>query len=750
MLADFIEQHRQDILSEVESRAAIDEAPDAENGRHERIAALVEELIASLRQGGRVSLPPTDDGTFDGALECQERDLLRLDVIEHVGRHGPTVTPSELAIVCDWASAAERERWRRDYSRLSELLDDVDGGAAILDSDARLQYVNRQLALTLQEATSVPVDQLVGKSVTELHLAPRSTLARTSDEILLLARRQATVEALVQGHSLEAKYRAIYASSGEVASVAVVTRDVCEAKRARIRLRLLSKLNALIGCVDYDGVARALAGVPIPELADWCVVNLVEDGRIRQTFIAQRDPARAQLRDAAMHAVCDWSSHPLWEELRLTSGFQLLTHVSPEFLARIGFDEEEHRLLVSAGARSIMVQPVQSRGQIAAILTLVYTSDSGRRYDRHTPPLAEELALHAAHVIEDARLKRDLRESEARFRASLLGSRAAVFAHDDALRYVWFHGPDPALQPLGKTDEHIFPPDEAAQLMALKRRALEGESVSTEVSLTIDGESRRYREVLEPTRDRAGKVSGVLGSATDVTEETHTQAQLREALRFRDEILGILGHDLRDPLTAVAVTATTLLRQCDLAEPCRGRLEIIKRAVDRMTEMITTLLDVTRLRAQGRMAISTVPMDLGVLAREVVEESRAAEPGRTVDVELRGDLHGQWDPGRVAEAISNLVTNALHHGDPRKPVKLWADGLGAEVTLKVQNEGPPIPAELMSVLFEPFTRGTSGPRTRGLGLGLYIVKQVALAHGGRVDVESSAEAGTIFTVVLPR
>jgi signal transduction histidine kinase len=236
-----------------------------------------------------------------------------------------------------------------------------------------------------------------------------------------------------------------------------------------------------------------------------------------------------------------------------------------------------------------------------------------------------------------------------------------------------------------------------------------------------------------------------------VTEETRTQERLAEALRFRDEVLGILGHDLRDPLSAVAVTAAALLRRVDLGGPCREKVEVIKRAADRMTEMISTLLDVTRLRSRGKMAISPVPADLGVLAREVVEESRAAKPGRTIELDLRGDLHGRWDAGRVGEAISNLVTNALHHGDPREPVRLSVDGLGAEVALQVKNEGPPIPVELMPVLFEPFTRGASEDApTRGLGLGLYIVRQVALAHGGRIEVESSAEAGTTFTMVLPR
>jgi signal transduction histidine kinase len=303
---------------------------------------------------------------------------------------------------------------------------------------------------------------------------------------------------------------------------------------------------------------------------------------------------------------------------------------------------------------------------------------------------------------------------------------------------------------LGHTDEHYFPPDEARLLTDLKRRVLDGESVCTEISLTLEGDTRRYREVLEPTRDRAGRVVGVMGSKTDITEETRTREQLREAIRFRERWIGILGHDLRSPLNAVAMAAGVLIHQGDLGDRHRRMVEIIKRATDRMSEMISTLLDFTRLRSHGEMAISPVWTDLGALAGEVVDESRAAEPDRTIGLDLRGDLRGQWDPGRLKQVVSNLVTNALHHGDPREPVHISVERLGTEVSLKVKNEGPPIPVELRPVLFEAFTRGPSDNRTRGLGLGLYIVEQIAVAHGGTIDVESSAEAGTTFTVVLPR
>src|SRR5262249_27586428 len=159
-----------------------------------------------------------------------------------------------------------------------------------------------------------------------------------------------------------------------------------------------------------------------------------------------------------------------------------------------------------------------------------------------------ELALHAAHIIENARLLSDLRATEGRFRVSLAGARTAVFEQDSSLRYRWHYNPFVPVSLLGRTDEEGFPADQAAGLTALKRRVMEsGESSIEEKALTIGGERRIYRESLEAMRDQTGKPVGVIGSATDITEEKRTQDQLHQALRFRDRMMDVLGHDLRNP-----------------------------------------------------------------------------------------------------------------------------------------------------------------------------------------------------------
>lgn len=244
--------------------------------------------------------------------------------------------------------------------------------AVIVSPDARIEYVNRAAASQLREVTGFPFDQLVGKTLEELGLPRASDVSRHPETIVALGRRQATQTECLMGRWNETKYRAIYSDRGDVAAVAFVSHDIHEPRLARARLELLSKLNSTLGSVDYDNVGEALASVPIPELADWCIVNLVENRTIRRTIVTQSDPAQAALREAAMQTVPVWNSNPLWTEMRLTSGFQLLTDVNDELLRKLTFSEEQYRVFAQAGVRSLMVQPVVLRGEVVAIFTDLY------------------------------------------------------------------------------------------------------------------------------------------------------------------------------------------------------------------------------------------------------------------------------------------------------------------------------------------------------------------------------------------
>ena len=223
-----------------------------------------------------------------------------------------------------------------------------------------------------------------------------------------------------------------------------------------------------------------------------------------------------------------------------------------------------------------------------------------------------------------------------------------------------------------------------------------------------------------------------------------------EALRLSEMFMAVLGHDLRNPLGAIMASAEVvgMASRDENVKQFSGR---IMSSAQRMTRMIEDLLDVTRARVAGGIPIRPQPMDLQPVLERVLNEIRAIHPARTIDVVASGDLHGTWDSERLAQVVSNLVTNALQHGAPDVPVSVEVDGSAAStVTLCIRNGGS-IPEDRRAALFDPFHDVSRMAESRnGLGLGLYIVREIVLAHGGNVDVHAGATNETAFWVRLPR
>ncbi|WP_374566654.1 ATP-binding protein [Ideonella sp.] len=222
-----------------------------------------------------------------------------------------------------------------------------------------------------------------------------------------------------------------------------------------------------------------------------------------------------------------------------------------------------------------------------------------------------------------------------------------------------------------------------------------------------------------------------------------------ETLRLNEIFAAVLAHDLRDPLNAMLTAAMLIDRQAesDAIRRSAGRIVASGRS---MSRMIGDMLDLARARLAGGIPVQCEPAELGRVAQRVVDEQRAAHPDREFVLQAEGPLTGAWDEDRLAQALANLVGNALVHGERGRPITLRLDGRAADtVAVSVDNAGS-IPPELLPHIFDPF-RGSARPRESraGLGLGLYIVDQIAQAHGGRVEA-CSADGHTCFTLTLPR
>jgi PAS domain S-box-containing protein len=261
-----------------------------------------------------------------------------------------------------------------------------------------------------------------------------------------------------------------------------------------------------------------------------------------------------------------------------------------------------------------------------------------------------------------------------------------------------------------------------------------------------DGVFRWFMTRVEPLHDADGRVVRWFGSNTNIDERRRNDD-------FKETFVGILGHDLRNPLSTILTTARVLEMRKDLpAEMSRKLARVVSSGV-RMQRMIEQLLDLTRARLAGGIPLALSPgeVDLAPIVGKIVDEIRAAHPKSIIQLSVQGPCFARIDADRFEQVVSNLVENAVAHGDETKPIQVRLDGRKAAVSMAVQNQGTPIEPAFMPLLFNPFARGAQ-PRGRsaGLGLGLYISERVVDAHHGKLTVQSSQETGTRFEATLPR
>jgi PAS domain S-box-containing protein len=234
-----------------------------------------------------------------------------------------------------------------------------------------------------------------------------------------------------------------------------------------------------------------------------------------------------------------------------------------------------------------------------------------------------------------------------------------------------------------------------------------------------------------------GRGPRVVGLLQDITAR-------KQAERARGIAIGMVAHDLRDPLSAILMQSRLMKQKGDPAwsEPS-DRLVSCATRMNRMIEQLTYFAR----GCAGELQLDVRAVDMVRVCRDVVSELTIAHPGRTIELSSSGDTKGQWDEDRLAQVVQNLLSNALKHGDARATVAISVAGSGNWVMLEVVNEGRPIPEELRAHLFDPFRRGIQ--RSDGLGLGLYIAREIVLAHDGSIEAQSN-HARTMFRVRLPK
>lgn len=276
-------------------------------------------------------------------------------------------------------------------------------------------------------------------------------------------------------------------------------------------------------------------------------------------------------------------------------------------------------------------------------------------------------------------------------------------------------------------------------------RAWNGQTL-LHAAIFIAEDRHKYERELLLQRQRAEQLSAQ--HAQDQQKLAAAQADAEDRALFAEQLVGVVSHDIRNPLSVIQMSAVLLERGIG-PEQQKAAVARVTRAVQRVQHLIGDLLDFTQARLGGGVTVRKAPVDLHQAIADSTTELAVAFPQCELRHEQAGVGTCNADADRIVQAVGNLVANAASHGARDRPITVRTEGDDTEVRISVHNHGEPIAPEVLPRLFAPMVRGAS-VTSKGVGLGLYIVREIVRAHGGRVDATSTAEAGTTFTLHLPR
>ena len=462
--------------------------------------------------------------------------------------------------------------------------------------------------------------------------------------------------------------------------------------------------------------------------------------------------------DAAIHL------EEMWNELGQTRSFSLLcAYVMGNF-----YKESESAGFDAVCERHARVLPTEAYARLEhadARLRVVTALQQRAHSLEHEIDQRKQLERRLAHLLDEQTVRNN--ESEERFRLLVSSvSDYAIFMLDpEGYVTTWNIGAERikgyrADQILGQHFSRFYPEEDLRDgkcQRGLLTAARDGHWEDEGWRVRSDGTRFWANVVISRMCNDRGELIGFAKITRDLTQRRSleaerearaaAEAELLEQKKLevaREQLVGVVGHDLRNPLAVIAMSAATLLKRGQLTEADAKIVARVARNADHMAKMISQLLDFTRARLGNGIPVERGAIDLADVCAQVVSDCEIANPERTLTLDVAGDTHGSWDGERLAQVLANLIGNAVQYGRPDAPIAVGVDGRGERVLLSVRNQGPPIPSELLPSIFDPFRRGPSRARAEGLGLGLFIVSEIVRAHGGEVSVQSNDESTTFF------
>jgi PAS domain S-box-containing protein len=497
------------------------------------------------------------------------------------------------------------------------------------------------------------------------------------------------------------------------------------------------------------------------------LTGVIEGGALLRAWGTQRDVTDAQ-RLLARYRLLQTHSRDTILVMESGSGRILEANAAAE--AAYGYSRDELLGLTifdlrPSGTRGLTEEQMRTASEHGVLFEAVHVRKDGTQFpvevsSRGAPIEGEHVLLSIVRDISARKVSEErLRDSEERFAKAFMANPSAMTLN--SLLDGRYLDVNPALlrvtgytreELIGKTPRELGVFVNPADLYRLSARVLESGSVVAE-EIQLYTKDKRINTVLwSAERLELRGEPCVLTVSVDITARKAAEEELQRRVEFEKQIVGIVSHDLKNPLAAILMQVGAAARLEANDARTQKMLAGIQRAAERGSRMVSDLLDFTQARLGGKIPIEPRSLHLGDVVRQCLDELRPLFSARTLDLVIEGHLEGAWDAERLGQVVSNLVSNAVKYSPPETGVSVRVHAEGEAVVLVVHNEGAPIPAERLPHLFEPLQRAVPGidKMGRSVGLGLYIVNQVVRAHGGSVEVISAEGRGTTFTVRLPR
>ena len=598
------------------------------------------------------------------------------------------------------------------------------------------------------------------------------------------------------------------------------------AEGAQRRSSFLARASqVLASSLDYAITLQSIAALAVPDISDWCFIDLISDEGIRRVAVTCALPSRAGLARQLETANLLDADAPVGPPNVLRTGrSELIESLDDDVLSSVARSPEAYRILRDMGIVSVMTVAIRDSQAVVGIVTLV-SAESGRRFGTEDLALAEDLAVRAGVAMENARLFDLVRQERAlaewhEARSSFLARASEVLASsldyrttlasvarlavgevsdwclvdmreaDGTLKSLATEHSDPRLRNELRDLVHQYPsrPDQPYGPPNVMRTGNpELASTISEEMLRAATSSEDHYQAIAALGFRSymcvpiGVRGQLLGAITFVASDSgrsytpddlalaealayraslaidnaRLYEEAQEAIRARDEFLSVASHELKTPITTLQLQIQGLIRRVRTgvtpsAEALAERLVTSERQVERLTHLINDLLDISRITG-GRLDLYIEPVDFAAVLREVsarLEES-LLRAGCSLAINAPEPQVGAWDRLRLDQILTNLISNAMKYG-AGKPIEISLTGTSESVRLAVADEGIGIAPENQARIFERFERAVSGRHYGGLGLGLWIVRQIVDALGGTIVVESESGRGSVFTLELPR